>query len=128
MYQFFHIKFQMQIRTYLQICQYLLAHTQFFCLRQEKETEDTEKTMLVPGMYTAVMLGGENRPITFPSQNQHIHEPPYNLEKVTTRPSSNKKLFPVHQLGGLKKKKAYWNFFFPIFKNFFFFTFSPCTF
>ena len=33
-------------------------------------------------------------------------------------PPLNKKLFPVYRPGGLKR--AYWNFFFPIF-NFFFF-------
>ena len=40
------------------------------------------------------------------------------------RPSSNKKSFPVHRPGGLKR--AYWNFLFHLFKNiFFFFTFPP---
>ena len=38
--------------------------------------------MLVPDMYTTVMLYGESRPITFPSQNQHIHEPSYNADKA----------------------------------------------
>ena len=47
-------------------------------LRQEEETADTENLMLVPGMYTTGMLYGESRPTTFPSQNQHIHEPSYN--------------------------------------------------
>ena len=42
------------------------------------------------------------------------------------RPSSNKKLFPVHRPGGLKR--AYWNNFFPIFnfhQFFIYFYFSP---
>ena len=51
-----------------------------FVLIQEEEIEDTEKPMLVPGMYTTVMLYGESRPITFPSQNQH--EPSYNPDKA----------------------------------------------
>ena len=38
--------------------------------------------MLVPGMYTTVMLYGESRPTTFPSQNQHIHEPSYNPDNA----------------------------------------------
>ena len=38
--------------------------------------------MLVPGMYTTVMLYGESRPITFPSQNQSINEPSYNPDKA----------------------------------------------
>ena len=42
------------------------------------------------------------------------------------RPSSNKKSFPVHRPGELKR--AYWNIFFPVFKNIFFFYLSPCTF
>ena len=36
------------------------------------------------------------------------------VRKVSFRPSSNKKLFPVHRPGGLKR--AYWNLFFPSFK------------
>ena len=39
----------------------------------------------------------------------------------TPRPSSNKKSFPVHRPGGLRR--AYWNFFFHLFKIFF--TFPP---
>ena len=38
-------------------------------------------------------------------------------------PSSNKKSFPVHRPGGLKR--AYCNFFFHLIKNFFFFFTSP---
>ena len=53
-----------------------------FVLRQEEETADTENPMLVPGMYTTVMLYGESRPTTFPSQNQHIHEPSYNPDNA----------------------------------------------
>ena len=53
-----------------------------FVLRQEEETADTENPMLVPGMYTTVMLHGESRPTTFPSQNQHIHEPSYNPDNA----------------------------------------------
>ena len=37
---------------------------------------------------------------------------------ISMRPSSNKKSFPVHRPGGLKR--AYWNFFFHLFKQFFF--------
>ena len=43
--------------------------------------------------------------------------------KMRVRPSSNKNSFPVHRLGGLKR--AYWNFFFPIFNFFFLFYFPP---
>ena len=53
-----------------------------FVLRQEEETADTENPMLVPGMYTTFMLYGESRPTTFPSQNQHIHEPSYNPDNA----------------------------------------------
>ena len=53
-----------------------------FVVRQEEETADTEKPMRVPGMYTSVMPYGENRPITFPSQDQHLHEPSYNPDKA----------------------------------------------
>ena len=42
---------------------------------------------------------------------------------VLIRPSSNRISFPVHRPGGLKR--AYWNFFFPVFKVFFFFFTSP---
>ena len=38
--------------------------------------------MLVPGVYTTVMPYGESRPITFPSQNQHIHEPHTTLTRL----------------------------------------------
>ena len=44
-----------------------------------------------------------------------------NAEQL--RPPLNKKLFPVHRPGGLKR--AYWNLFFHIFKKDFFFTFPP---
>ena len=39
------------------------------------------------------------------------------------RPPLSKKSFTVHRPGGLKR--AYWNFFIPIFKIFFFFLLSP---
>ena len=45
---------------------------------------------------------------------------------LSVRPPLNKKLFPVHRPGGLKR--AYRNFFFHIFKKKIFFYFPPCTF
>ena len=42
---------------------------------------------------------------------------------LTTRPPLDKKLFPVHRPGGLKR--ADWNFFSIFSKKFFFFYFSP---
>ena len=40
---------------------------------------------------------------------------PWLPTRLAIRPSSNKKSFPVHRPGGLKR--AYWNFFFPILKK-----------
>ena len=49
--------------------------------------------------------------------------PLFRSHDSTVRPPLNKKLFPVHRSGGLKR--ADWNFFFMIFeKSFFFSVFS----